>query len=302
MSELLEELRGTNQIMRFEVDGRSFGAIRNFRVYQRPKSPTAQYPITPEVEKYVGINATEEALPKRGPGRPRKTPDAEKTDTSDKSIPQKGEINSGDGNLIPRKMENNSQMERREGDNNNNSISPETAREAERDDGGGEQSDDPPKPAKEKSERYDRAQLPTDGGPGDALRRALEAAGMARAPDDWRAHFDAWAKIPGIDFDRDVLPTIRRVSDEMRTRGRGPFRFKAFDQAIRDKVAEDEAEVERGKAALRESQWREEQARKLREEEEAEEERWQREERPAVVAAIAAREASGPPQEGATLQ
>lgn len=217
---LLDELVAANQIMQFEAEGRRFGAIRNFRVYQRPKSPTCQFPTTPEVEKYVGISAADETLPKRGPGRPRKTPDVDKSDTSPKLIPQEGEINSDDVNLIPQKMENNSLMERREGDNNKQ-HSPETARA--KNEPGGEDQGDPPEPAKP---------LPLN----PQLVQAMEAAGMVRPPPDWRDWFRTWREI-GAGFDEDVLPAIRRVTKEIADRGgRSPFRMKVFADAVLESV------------------------------------------------------------------
>ena len=50
---LLRELIEHKQVMQFTVDGRGYGAIRNFRQWQRPKKPNSLYPVTDEVRKYT---------------------------------------------------------------------------------------------------------------------------------------------------------------------------------------------------------------------------------------------------------
>jgi len=53
---LLAELLAANIVMGFSLDGRSYGALRNFMVYQRPKSPKFVHASTPDVMEYVGGN------------------------------------------------------------------------------------------------------------------------------------------------------------------------------------------------------------------------------------------------------
>lgn len=53
---LLSELESADRIAQFAVGGRKYGAIRNFRRYQRPKSPSATYPLPPELVPYVGLD------------------------------------------------------------------------------------------------------------------------------------------------------------------------------------------------------------------------------------------------------
>ncbi|MFC4168420.1 hypothetical protein [Teichococcus aestuarii] len=70
-AELLEELRNAGMLMRYEVDGKSFGAIRNFRRFQRPEKPKAVHPITDEVARYVDLpsnshTCSEKPLPPMG--------------------------------------------------------------------------------------------------------------------------------------------------------------------------------------------------------------------------------------------
>ncbi|MGL4961463.1 MAG: hypothetical protein ACRC67_09535 [Inquilinus sp.] len=51
---LLEALERGRFICRFEVEGRPYGAIRNFCRWQRPKKPNAVHPTTPEVRAWTG--------------------------------------------------------------------------------------------------------------------------------------------------------------------------------------------------------------------------------------------------------
>lgn len=53
---LLSELLAANTICIYEIDGRKYGAIRNFRKYQRPKSPNAVHPITSDIGIYTGLS------------------------------------------------------------------------------------------------------------------------------------------------------------------------------------------------------------------------------------------------------
>lgn len=58
---LLVELAGLNFICQFTEGGKSYGAVRNFCRYQRPKKPKIRWPITPDVSRYVGSGG--EAVP-----------------------------------------------------------------------------------------------------------------------------------------------------------------------------------------------------------------------------------------------
>lgn len=50
---LLSELEGAEVIKRYALDGREYGAIRNFGRYQTPRFPKAVHPITDEIRKYI---------------------------------------------------------------------------------------------------------------------------------------------------------------------------------------------------------------------------------------------------------
>jgi hypothetical protein len=77
---LLEELKDADAIRAYEIDGRQYGAIRNFRKFQRPKTPNDLYPAPNEIRIYVGLDpiisetnpADEVQFPKNGETFPQK--------------------------------------------------------------------------------------------------------------------------------------------------------------------------------------------------------------------------------------
>lgn len=69
---LLAELEEHRHVMRFEAGGKSYGAIRNFCRYQRPKKPNTVHPVTEQVREFVGQTAADdgessEPVPNRFP-------------------------------------------------------------------------------------------------------------------------------------------------------------------------------------------------------------------------------------------
>ena len=82
---LLDELAAAGAVRQYEIDGRKFGAIRNFRRFQKPKTPNDIYPATAEILVFVGL-VSETAGDEVG------------------SFPQKGET-------FPQKAEKSRQME-----------------------------------------------------------------------------------------------------------------------------------------------------------------------------------------------
>jgi hypothetical protein len=48
VGELLAEMVAHNQVRRFEIGGRQYGAIRNFAKFQKPKSPSYTFPEPPD--------------------------------------------------------------------------------------------------------------------------------------------------------------------------------------------------------------------------------------------------------------
>jgi hypothetical protein len=264
MGKLFAELTSTNQIKSFEVDGRKYGAIRNFRVYQSPKSPTAVHPAPDIVLVYAGVNRAEGSLARRGPGRP----------PSHKLIPQNGEINSHDAqglsagrgetslkSLVSEGLEGNGEAETGE-----RCLSEKTDSERAKDqqkqiDSGGEfplngeinpnQDNSFPQNGEINSLMERRGKegkkknplTPIEPPPGKALQAAMDAAGMLRQPPDWREFFDRW-KDAGADFLQDVLPAIKRVSAEVQANGgKVPYRMKLFDDAVMSKLDADRRQV-----------------------------------------------------------
>ncbi|RFD18726.1 hypothetical protein DY926_15225 [Komagataeibacter melaceti] len=53
VSALLDELAGADAITRYEHDGRSYGAVRNFGKWQKPKKPSRFCPMPEQVRKYA---------------------------------------------------------------------------------------------------------------------------------------------------------------------------------------------------------------------------------------------------------
>lgn len=53
---LLDELEGAGRIIRYAMNGRSFGLIRNFCKYQRPKFPKSAHTIPGELRDFVGLS------------------------------------------------------------------------------------------------------------------------------------------------------------------------------------------------------------------------------------------------------
>jgi len=53
---LLQELEDAKVIRRFEHDGKPFGAIRNFRKFQRPQKPTPKYTLPETLRSFVGLS------------------------------------------------------------------------------------------------------------------------------------------------------------------------------------------------------------------------------------------------------
>jgi hypothetical protein len=56
-SALLDDLVEAGSVMRYEIAGKAYGAVRNFCQYQRPKKPTSVHPQTDEVRSWVNTEA-----------------------------------------------------------------------------------------------------------------------------------------------------------------------------------------------------------------------------------------------------
>lgn len=82
---ILAELAEHNFITSYEIDGRQYGAVRNFRIFQRPKKPNSLYPITDEIRTYVGLS------------KPSKEPATAKTPPSSEPVPHQYGNSSAEG-------------------------------------------------------------------------------------------------------------------------------------------------------------------------------------------------------------
>lgn len=79
----------------------------------------------------------------------------------------------------------------------------------------------------------------------DDLCQVMKAGGFVTQPTD---HFllKEWLELPDMDLGRDIIPIVRRVAESVHGRtGKAPFKLKLFDAAVRQKHAEDAAEIER---------------------------------------------------------
>lgn len=58
VAELLAELLSSGQVCCGEIEGRKYGAIRNFTKYQRPKKPNPIHPISDDFQIFVGLSTS----------------------------------------------------------------------------------------------------------------------------------------------------------------------------------------------------------------------------------------------------
>lgn len=99
---LLAELCTANSIMSYELNGRKYGLVRNFRKFQRPKKPNSVHLLPDQFRTYVGLNRSstepevieENSVPQKGEMSPqmeeeggRKKERKKKEDTADAVLP-----------------------------------------------------------------------------------------------------------------------------------------------------------------------------------------------------------------------
>lgn len=78
VASLLCELVEAGLIKHYAVDGKSYGAIKNFRKYQRPKTPNDIHPATEDIISFVGLDQ----------------PNSEKKEVKEAPFPPEGEKSS----------------------------------------------------------------------------------------------------------------------------------------------------------------------------------------------------------------
>jgi len=79
----------------------------------------------------------------------------------------------------------------------------------------------------------------------DDLGKVMEAGGFTTQPSD-HLLLNEWLALPDMDLERDIIPVVQRVAASVYGRtGKVPFTLKLFDAAVRQKHAEDAAEIER---------------------------------------------------------
>ena len=115
---LLDELERVDLVRRYEVDGRTYGAIRNFCRWQTPKKPRREHPITTEIAEYVGASARQSD---RAQGRSTGPTDAghsgglspepvpHEFGTSSEPVPDRFPVGEGEGEGENREHRNQSQ-------------------------------------------------------------------------------------------------------------------------------------------------------------------------------------------------
>lgn len=108
-----------------------------------------------------------------------------------------------------------------------------------------------------------------------ALRQIMTAGKMIAPPNDV-ALISQWRKL-GADLGRDVLPVVARVAQSLiDSSGRAPFKLKAFDAAIREHIAAEQAEADRFNQGAERSRRIDEQQREEDERRRREDEEWER--------------------------
>lgn len=76
MAAILAEYEAAGIIRRFEADGRPYGAIHNFRKFQRPEKPKAWHPLPDDLVEFVGLS------PISHPSSDKKHPEISTTSTT----------------------------------------------------------------------------------------------------------------------------------------------------------------------------------------------------------------------------
>jgi hypothetical protein len=180
---LLAELADRNVICRYEIDGRHYGAVRNFCRYQKPKFPKAVHPMTDAVRRFV---RSPEAAPGIG--------------GDDHGLfPPPAEAGGGDGAAVPRNAAGAAQREGEEGVDAESGEKKESLRGRRTVRAGVRAMAAGPLPA------------PPLAAPSALEAECRAAAGLEDADDPLLADLSPILTLieQGYDFSRDVLPKLR---------------------------------------------------------------------------------------------
>ncbi len=79
---LLDELAASNSVRKYEIGGKSYGAVRNFAKFQRPKKPNDIHPASSQILAYAGhgsepASTDDEVVPHQLPTASEKPPQME---------------------------------------------------------------------------------------------------------------------------------------------------------------------------------------------------------------------------------
>lgn len=169
VSALLSELEANDIVKKYDVDGKGYGAVRNFGKWQKPKKPSRFCPMPEPIREYACTNDAEKETGSELDGdntRNEKAPVQEEGGTSSELVPNQCGISISEGRKGGREEGNNSlTLRSRELDAPSASAAP-------------------PKP-KSRGTR-----LPDDWGPTDADRAF--ALGLGLNPTDVAPKFADW--------------------------------------------------------------------------------------------------------------
>lgn len=78
MVQIIGEYEACGMVRRFDVEGKTYGAIRNFRKFQRPEKPKSWHPLPDDMRSHVGLSEHHrQPIPDQSPTAPRKSPQME---------------------------------------------------------------------------------------------------------------------------------------------------------------------------------------------------------------------------------
>ena len=236
---LLAELEEIGFVRAFQVAGRSYGGIKNFRKYQRPRRPVPVHPCPPEMVAYVtGIGGPAEedgadmAPPREdGPGmrceaphrpvaRPAARPDdTERPETAAPAVnrPPEESVCRTDAATDPPHDGHCPPM--------SGHWRTMSGKSPQMEDGGWRM---------EREDGESPSSTPRLGAARDAGRRVVEAMGLSWDDPRWSGNVGlVWQWLAnGWDLELDILPTVEALAAKMRAKGDPPRSLGLFTNSI----------------------------------------------------------------------